>query len=372
MNRLLGAWRRLLWSLGVVRPFPPPHIEDEKQARAVRQALGALLAKDEDQFDRLFLDGEPMTLQASDRPLIEVLAAAGYAKTTAGAVRPCVRVFNLYDLVIATDLATHDAEDQVFYLALEQVFLVRSMDVRSGDHVLELCLGSGVNAIAAARRGAARIVGVDISERALAFAAANAAVNLSSKHPPLETLRGNLFDPLAEGDRFDLILVNPPFELVPPGARYYLHSHGGEDGLDVIRALLPGVSKRLRPGGRFELITWSPGNQDSERVTDLVRAALPGFRIEVRRLDQRPLEGRLTPFRDRPGYGPWRDRLASEGLTHVWGVHIRAFNDGPAELVRVNATADVRACEEVLSQWGIELRSEHAPSTHTRTGAAKP
>ena len=44
---------------------------------------------------------------------------------------------------------------------LEQAFLVRTLDVRKGDRVLELCLGSGVNAISAARRGAARVIGVD-------------------------------------------------------------------------------------------------------------------------------------------------------------------------------------------------------------------
>jgi len=320
----------------------------------VRGALEAFLARDEDRFRRLFLGGEPLVLADAERPWMEVLVAAGYVTTIlAGAVRPCVRVFFLDELFIATDLLAHHDEDQVFSLMLEQVFLVRSMDLRKGDHVLELCLGSGVNALAAARRGAARVLGVDVSERALAFAAMNAAVNLSRERgdPPLETLRGNLFDPLAEGERFDLILVNPPFELVPPGTRYFLHSHGGEDGLDVVRALLPGVPQRLRTGGRFEMYTWTPGNEDSEQVTDLVLAAFPGFRVEVRRVDGYPLERRLAVFRNEPGYRAWRDRLASQGVTHVWGVHVRALREGSAGIVRIDATDDVRACDATLSRW---------------------
>jgi SAM-dependent methyltransferase len=324
------------------------------QARSVLKALLTFFARDENRFDTLFLDEKPLTLEDAERPLMDVLASAGYVKTpVAAVVTPCVRVFLLDDLVIATDLTTHDDEDQVFFLTLEQIFLVRSMDVRKGDHVLELCLGSGVNAIAAAHRGAARIVGVDVSERALAFAAANAALNLSRGRgePPLEALQGSLFDPLAAGDRFDLILVNPPFELVPPNTQHFLHSHGGEDGLDVIRAFLPGVPERLRPGGRFEMFTWSPGDEGSERVTDLVLTVFPGFRVEVRRVDGLPLEARLNTFHNRPGYAEWRDRLASQGLTHVWGVHIRALRDGPAGLARIDATDEVRVSRETLSEW---------------------
>jgi SAM-dependent methyltransferase len=349
-----AVWQRLLRSVGIVRRFPPPRIENDAQARAVLGALGTLLVQDADRFDTLFLDGKPLVLKDAERPSVQVLAVAGYVKAVvADVIRPCVRVFLLDDCLIATDLLTHDDEDQVFSLMLEQIFLVRSMDVRKGDHVLELCLGSGVNALAAARRGAARIVGVDISERALAFATANAAINLSRERgePPLETLRGNLFEPLTAGDRFDLILVNPPFELVPPNTRYFLHSHGGEDGLDVVRALLPGVPKRLRSGGRFEMFTWSPGDEGSELVSDLVLAAFPGFRIELRRVDGLPLEERLNTFRDRPGYTEWRDRLASQGLTHVWGVHVRAHRDGPAGLMRIDATDEVRECKVTLSEW---------------------
>ena len=336
------------------RRFPPPRIESGIQARAVRGALEAFLAWDESRFRRLFLSEERLTPAEAERPWMDVLANAGYVKPLfLGHVRPCVRVFFLDELLIATDLLAHRSEDQVFSLMLEQVFLVRSMDVRNGDQVLELCLGSGVNALAAARRGAARIVGVDVNERALAFARANAAVNLSPErgHAPLETLRGSLFEPLAAEDRFDLVLVNPPFELVPPDTRYFLHSHGGEDGLDLVRAMLPGVAVRLRSGGRFEMYTWTPGDEKSERVTDLVLAAFPGFRVEVRRVDRRPLEDCLTKFRHHPDYAGWRGRLASQGVTYVWGVHIRALEDAPAGLVRTDATDDVRACDATLSRW---------------------
>ena len=350
-----SLWRRLLKKTGIERERRvPPHVDNEPQAKAVRAALEAFLKQDERRFRELFLREEALEPEDDERPWMEVLAAAGYVRLgRGGTIEPCVRVFFLDDLLIATDLLSHDDEDQVFSLMEEQLFVVRAMDVRKGDHVLELCLGSGVNALAASRRGAARVVGVDINPRALAFAATNAAVNLSRERgdAPLERLQGSLFESVAPGDTFDLLLVNPPFELVPPDTSYFLHSHGGEDGLDVVRAFLPGVRERLRPGGRFEMFTWTPSDAKSERVTDLVMAALPDFRVEVRCVDTLPLEVRLETFNESPNYAAWHERLVAQGITHVSGVHLRALRDGPPGLVRIDASEDVRALEPMLARW---------------------
>jgi SAM-dependent methyltransferase len=262
-------------------------------------------------------------------------------------------VFVLDDHFIATDLLSHTDEDQVFSLMMEQVLLVRAMDVRKGDHVLELCLGSGVNTLSAASRGAGRAVGVDISGRAVAFAKSNALVNLRSERDEtrLETFQGNLFEPLDSQDQFDLILINPPFELVPPGERYFLHSHGGADGLDVIRAFLPGLKSRLKPGGRFEMFTWAPGDEQNERVSGLVAAALPGYRVEVIQADCLPSEDRIATFRNKPVYQEWKNRLMAQGITHIWGVHVRALESNLSETVRIEAREIVAECFAIASEW---------------------
>lgn len=328
-----SVWRRFLRSVGVHR-FQPPRVAGHAQARAVREALTAFLDRSEDRFRRLFLHGEALAPENDERLWMHVLAAAGYVKEVFGiAIWPCVRVFFFDGLFIATDRLTRDDEDQVFSLMMEQVFFVRSMVVRKGDHVLDLCLGSGVNALTAVRRGAARVVGVDTSARALAFAAVNAAVNRSREHRDvfLETMRGNLFEPIIGGDRFDLIVANPPFELTPPEARHLHQPRGGVDGLGIVRALLPRIPERLSPEGRFEMYTRSPGGEAWERVTELVHATFPEFCIEVRRVDGLPLDSRIAHFRDHPGYAAWRSRLALQRVSHVWGVHIRAHRGGPPD-----------------------------------------
>ena len=341
---------------GFARQFPPPKIGSESQGREVRAALKKLIDIDVERFDKLFLRGKACTARPSERQYFDVLTNAGYVKELIGSIfRPCVRVFELDDHFIATDLLSHTHEDQVFSLMMEQVLLVRAMDVRKGDHVLEICLGSGVNSLSAASRGAGRVVGVDISGRAIAFAEANAQVNLhQDRHTKLETFKGNLFEPLKPQDQFDLILINPPFELVPAGESYFLHSHGGEDGLDVIRAFLPGLKSRLKPGGRFEMFTWTPGDEKNERVGELVAAALPGYRIEIIQADCRPLEDRIAKFRKKPAYEAWKKRLVAQGITHVWGVHVRAVESNVSEIVRIDAAALVAECHAAALEWRIK------------------
>jgi SAM-dependent methyltransferase len=349
-----SLWKRLLRSGNFSNGFPPPKIDSASQARDVRGALEALIKSNVKRFDRLFLQGEACAAEPAELEHLDVLAKAGYVKKTIGEVfRPCVRVFVLDDHFIATDLLSHTGEDQVFSLMMEQALLVRAMDVRKGDHFLELCLGSGVNALAAASKGAARVVGVDISARAIAFAKANASVNSRPERAEakLETFQGNLFEPLDPHDRFDLILINPPFELVPRGEGYFLHSHGGEDGLDVVRAFLPGLKSRLKPGGRFEMFTWTPGDAENESVSGLVAAALPGYRVEVIKADCRPLEDRIATFRDKPGYQEWKIRLEAQGITHVWGVHVRAIESHVPEIVHVEAREIVAQCFAIASEW---------------------
>ena len=73
--------------------------------------------------------------------------------------------------------------------------------------VLDMGTGSGVCAVFAARH-ARRVVAVDINAAAVRCAGINAVLNrLDDK---IEVRHGDLFQPVA-GQRFDLILFNPPF-----------------------------------------------------------------------------------------------------------------------------------------------------------------
>ncbi|HRP09403.1 MAG TPA: peptide chain release factor N(5)-glutamine methyltransferase [Terricaulis sp.] len=125
--------------------------------------------------------------------------------------------------------------------------------------VLDIGVGSGAILLTVlSERPAARGVGVDVSDAALAVARANAEkLGLSSR---VEWRNASWGEGLEGG--FDLILSNPPYissdeiaGLAPEVARHEprLALDGGADGLDAYRALAPQIAALLAPGGRFAL-----------------------------------------------------------------------------------------------------------------------
>ena len=80
--------------------------------------------------------------------------------------------------------------------------------VGPGSRVLDLGTGSGVAAIAAARAGAGCVLATDINPEAVMCAAGN--VRRLGLQELVRVREGDLFEPV-RGERFDLIVCNPPY-----------------------------------------------------------------------------------------------------------------------------------------------------------------
>ncbi len=154
--------------------------------------------------------------------------------------------------------------------------LARRLDVRPGERVLELGCGAGLLAVAAARLGAGRVVAIDIDEAACRATAANARRNGAR----VETRRGDFLEAV-RGERFDLVLFNPP---QTPGPRPFGPKWGGEDGARHLRAVLPRLREHLRPGGRGLLLVLSLVDERA------LEPLLAPFRVEARGETGRELE----------------------------------------------------------------------------------
>jgi release factor glutamine methyltransferase len=150
--------------------------------------------------------------------------------------------------------------------------------------IVDVGTGSGCIAVGlAVHLPSARLTAVDVSAEALALARLNAARHGVAER--ISFVQGDLLSAL--GDRFDIIVSNPPYilsaeiaTLQPEITRYEPHTalDGGGDGLDVIRCLLRQARVRLKPGGALVL---EIGAGQGQAVAALARAALPGARVTV-------------------------------------------------------------------------------------------
>ncbi len=156
-------------------------------------------------------------------------------------------------------------------------YVLRDFPEHAAWSVLDLGVGSGAIVLSIlAERPAARGLGIDISEDALAVARDNAAsLGLAGR---LALLRGDWTAGMPD-DQFDLVVCNPPYiasaviETLEPEVRDHeprLALEGGEDGLDAYRLLAPEILRVLKPGGRFAV---EIGYDQKEPVEALFREA---------------------------------------------------------------------------------------------------
>ncbi|TVQ97255.1 MAG: peptide chain release factor N(5)-glutamine methyltransferase [Deltaproteobacteria bacterium] len=138
--------------------------------------------------------------------------------------------------------------------------------------IVDVGTGSGALALAlAAELPHARVLGIDLDEDALAVARANA--HLVPDPDRIRFVRGDLLAPLREHPRRPhLIVSNPPYIAAgDPRVEADVHGHephgalyGGDDGLDIIRRLVPQAAAMLAPGGWF-LMEMGTGQGDAVR-----------------------------------------------------------------------------------------------------------
>jgi release factor glutamine methyltransferase len=112
------------------------------------------------------------------------------------------------------------------------------------DRVLDLGSGSGVVGLAAARAGAS-VLAVDKNPAAVRATRINAMLNRSA----IDAVESDLFENVADAERFTLIAFNPPFFSRPQGGDLALALADGP-GLPTFDRFCGECRRWLAPGGR--------------------------------------------------------------------------------------------------------------------------
>ena len=151
-------------------------------------------------------------------------------------------------------------------------------EVCDGDRILDLCTGSGCILLSLLNySNGSTGVGTDLSEGAIAVAKENALkLGLSER---CDWKAGDLFEAVDPGEKFDIIVSNPPYirsetigELAP---EVRIHEprmalDGGDDGLYFYKRIILEAADYLRTGGMLFL---EIGYDQAEQVGALMKDA---------------------------------------------------------------------------------------------------
>jgi methylase of polypeptide subunit release factors len=182
--------------------------------------------------------------------------------------------------------------------------LADALEIDEGDTVIDVGCGSGVLAFVAAKLGAKKVYGCDLSAPAVEMAVRNARrLELSDV---CEFRQGDLLEPVRDvrasvligdvsGIPDDLAAVSGWFQDVPAG---------GPTGAELPRKLLETIGDTLQPGGRLYLPTGSL--QDENAILAAARRVF-GDNIE-------PVLERTFPLPDLVAKAAATARLMKEGL----------------------------------------------------------
>jgi SAM-dependent methyltransferase len=201
-------------------------------------------------FVRLFLLGSSLKPTEVEQLGLNIsaLSSAGVLQRRGGRIEASLHITPWRSLLIAHDpdppgdlWPTHVSGPTPAAETLAQL-IVRS-PVRS---MLDLGTGSGLLAILAARH-AERVVATDVNPHALRLAALNAQLNDVSN---VEVREGSYFQPV-DGERFELIVSNPPYVIAPESDLLFRYGLGTRDA--VSRDVLRGAAEHLAEDGLAQM-----------------------------------------------------------------------------------------------------------------------
>ena len=169
---------------------------------------------------------------------------------------------------IFTDPIQANRTDQVYWLGPDSLALARCVPRRPVQRSLDLCTGSGVQAVLNSTHSQESWA-VDINPRAVHFSKINARFNRRR----VQVIQGDLYETI-QGS-FDLITANPPF--VPtPEENLQLFRPGGESGEEITAEIIRQLPQRLNPNGLLVLVSQCPiieGSDALERVQGWLNAS---------------------------------------------------------------------------------------------------
>jgi len=150
------------------------------------------------------------------------------------------------------------------YFTDSEYFAREIANISAGKSMLEIGTGTGIVAVFAAM-SRATVVATDINSSAIE----NARLNAERLDVEVDVREGNLFDPIAGDEKFDLIFWNHPFNKSEEEVDDILLRAGFDHEYHGVKQYLREGHKYLSPGGK--LLLGTGGFADREEINSFAR-----------------------------------------------------------------------------------------------------
>jgi len=164
---------------------------------------------------------------------------------------------------------------EVYEPAEDSILLLKNLVNVKNKEVLEIGIGTGLISIACAKKGAKKVVGVDINPYAVKLAKENAKLN----NVDVLFFESDLFENV--NGKFDIILFNPPY--LPTCEDDKINSYlnyafdGGKDGREILDRFIYNLPNYLKKGGVAQILQ-SSLTGEKETINKLKSL---GFKVEI-------------------------------------------------------------------------------------------
>jgi SAM-dependent methyltransferase len=285
-----------------------------------------------DNLITLFIDGQGVGADIIAKQIssdfVDAALEMGLAEKNGDLLQSSFCLFPCYGKYLVTDQAEKNtAINQVMWLWGESFLLGGFVKRISRRRAIDLGTGSGVHAILASDH-CARVVGADVSPRAIAFSNFNAALNEKSN---IDFVMSDLFDSI--DGTCDLLVSNVPYAPDTAAKASDNFWSGGIDGTELLRRVVEALPTRLDADGTAHINSLFP-NPPGTKIKDHFDAWLGGNLSEWDVLDhtwpvpryqdllsERPFHGDMSAWRfgvvsmrrSRGGRGWWKE-VAGNGL----------------------------------------------------------
>ncbi|MEO2117041.1 MAG: HemK2/MTQ2 family protein methyltransferase [Methanocaldococcus sp.] len=178
-------------------------------------------------------------------------------------------------MIIEIDEIKLKLHPEVYEPAEDSILLLKNLVDVKDKEVLEIGVGTGLISIACAKKGAKKVVGVDINPYAVKLAKENAELN----NVNISFFKSDLFENV--NGEFDVILFNPPY--LPTSEDEKINSYlnyafdGGKNGREILDRFIYELPNYLKKGGIAQILQSS---LTGERETINKLKSL-GFKVEI-------------------------------------------------------------------------------------------